>query len=304
MRDLQAIADRVEIEALRGEFTDAALMRDYDRFASLFTQDGAWRIPYANVDLVGREAIRAGIERAQDLVWDYFVQTTHPGTIELERDAAVGRAYIQEFGQMRDGSSRLHCRAWFPHNDTESKERTEMNASLTHTPQDSRQLAGTRWRLDPSASSAEFRVPNLWGLASVEGRFQRLDGRLEVDGDQHWQMELTLDADSLDTGNRRRDRHLRSAAFFDVEHHTRVRFRSSKVSDHGDGRLRVEGELEAAGERDRLQVDVTVRHADGGLELEAAATVDQRQLGMTWSPLGVVGTPTALSVRERLRRER
>jgi hypothetical protein len=43
MSDLQAIADRVEIEALRGEFTDAAMMRDYDRAASLFTPDGALR---------------------------------------------------------------------------------------------------------------------------------------------------------------------------------------------------------------------------------------------------------------------
>lgn len=38
MSDLQAIADRVEIEALRGELTDAGMMRDFDRFASLFTQ--------------------------------------------------------------------------------------------------------------------------------------------------------------------------------------------------------------------------------------------------------------------------
>jgi hypothetical protein len=35
--DFQAIADRVEIEALRGEFTDAVMMRDYGRVASLFT---------------------------------------------------------------------------------------------------------------------------------------------------------------------------------------------------------------------------------------------------------------------------
>ena len=107
MSDLQAIADRFEIEALRGEFTDALMMRDYDRFASLFTQDGAWRIPYINVELVGREAIRAGIERMQGL-WDYFVQTVHPGTIQLEGDTAVGRAYISEFGRMRDGRSELN----------------------------------------------------------------------------------------------------------------------------------------------------------------------------------------------------
>ncbi len=107
MSDLQAVADRVEIEALRGEFTDAVMMRDYDRFASLFTEDGAWRIPYVDVELIGRGDIRAGIERMQGL-WEYFVQTTHPGTIELDGATAVGRAYILEFGHLRDGRSELN----------------------------------------------------------------------------------------------------------------------------------------------------------------------------------------------------
>ena len=48
---------------MRGEFTDALMMRNYNRFASLFTQDGAWRIPYINAEFVSREEIRAGIER-------------------------------------------------------------------------------------------------------------------------------------------------------------------------------------------------------------------------------------------------
>src|SRR5262249_47050069 len=104
MSDLQTIADRVEIEALRGEFTDAILMRDWDRFASLFTEDGAWRMPHIPEELVGRDQIRAGIERLQGL-WDYFVQTAHPGTITIDDDTAVGRAYVSEFGHMRDGIS-------------------------------------------------------------------------------------------------------------------------------------------------------------------------------------------------------
>jgi ketosteroid isomerase-like protein len=107
MSDLQAIADRFEIEALRGEFTDAVMMRDYDRLASLFTEDGVVRIPDINAEAVSREEIRAGVERLQGL-WDYFVQTTHPGTIQLEGDTAVGRAYISEFGHLRDGSSQLN----------------------------------------------------------------------------------------------------------------------------------------------------------------------------------------------------
>jgi hypothetical protein len=50
MSDLQAIADRFEIEALRGEFTDAVMMRDYGRVASLFTPDAAWRMPNIPVE--------------------------------------------------------------------------------------------------------------------------------------------------------------------------------------------------------------------------------------------------------------
>ena len=107
MSDLQTIADRFEIEALRGEFTDAVMMGDYDRLASLFTEDGIVRIPHINEEAVSREEIRAGVERLQGL-WDYFVQTTHPGTIQLEGDTAVGRAYISELGHLRDGRSQVN----------------------------------------------------------------------------------------------------------------------------------------------------------------------------------------------------
>jgi ketosteroid isomerase-like protein len=107
MSDLQATADRVEIEALHGEFTDAVMMHDYDRLAQLFAEDGAVRMPHIDAEGVGRDAIRAAAERLQGL-WDYFVQTTHPGTIRLEGDAASGRAYISEFGRLHDGSSHMN----------------------------------------------------------------------------------------------------------------------------------------------------------------------------------------------------
>ena len=107
MRDLEIIADRIEIEALRGEFTDAAMMRDYDRLASLFTPDGALRIPGAHVELASREEIRAWGERVPAVV-DYLVQNTHPGMIRLDGDTASGRAYIQELIRLRDGSAHAN----------------------------------------------------------------------------------------------------------------------------------------------------------------------------------------------------
>ena len=107
MSDFQTIADRVEIEALRGEFTDATMMRDHDRLASLFTPDGALRMPSIPAELVGREEIRTGGERLQGQ-WDFFVQTTHHGTIQLDGDTATGRAYIQELARAHDGRHGLN----------------------------------------------------------------------------------------------------------------------------------------------------------------------------------------------------
>ncbi|MFF2330573.1 MULTISPECIES: nuclear transport factor 2 family protein [unclassified Streptomyces] len=107
MKDFQAIADRVEIEALRGEFTDAAMMRDYDRLALLFLPDGALRMPNIPAELDGREAIRAWGRRVPEFV-DFLVQNTHPGVIRLDGDTASGRAYMSEIGRARDGRGGLN----------------------------------------------------------------------------------------------------------------------------------------------------------------------------------------------------
>jgi ketosteroid isomerase-like protein len=107
MSDFQVIADRVEVEALRAEFTDAAMMRDRARLASLFTHDGVLRMPNIPAELVGQEQIRVGGERLQ-AQWEFFVQTTHPGTIQLDGDTATGRAYIQELARTRDGRQGLN----------------------------------------------------------------------------------------------------------------------------------------------------------------------------------------------------
>lgn len=104
MDQLQAIVDRVELAALAAEFTDAGAVRDYDRFARLFTEDGVWRMPHNGIVFTGRSEIRAGVERLQGL-WEYFVQTVHSGSIRLDGDFAAGRVHTAEFGRMRDGRS-------------------------------------------------------------------------------------------------------------------------------------------------------------------------------------------------------
>jgi polyisoprenoid-binding protein YceI len=161
-------------------------------------------------------------------------------------------------------------------------------------------LATGRWRLDRSRSSVEFHVGNFWGLTTVKGRFDRYEGTL--DASSLPVVSLVIEGDSLNTENARRDRHLRSDDFFDVANHPRVRFEADAAELDG-GTLNVRGLLYAAGKHVPVETDATVRPVGDELEIEATALVDQRQLGMTWSPLGVVRAPSRLIVRGRLVRE-
>lgn len=99
--------DHLEIHALRGAFADAANRRDFDHFATLFTDDGGWQIPDMRAAFSGRAAIRDGVERMLDL-WEVFVQTTHDGVVEGEGTRATGRAYVNELGRFRTGGSQVN----------------------------------------------------------------------------------------------------------------------------------------------------------------------------------------------------
>ena len=173
-----------------------------------------------------------------------------------------------------------------------------MSSSSTTSPQ-AEPITG-RWRLDPARSSAEFRVRHFYGLVTVEGHFDRFDGTLDLDGEPS--VELTIDADSLETNNRQRDKHLRSADFFDVAHHPQVRFVSDTATLEGET-LSVRGRLYAGGADIPLAFETNIHRTDGELEAEAVAEVDHRELGMTWSPLGILRAPSTLIVCARLVRD-
>jgi len=158
-------------------------------------------------------------------------------------------------------------------------------------------VATGTWRLDPSRSSVEFHVPNFYGLMDVKGRFERYHGTLDVSGPPA--VALIVEADSLDTRNTRRDKHLRSEDFFDVANHPWVRFEAEAVELDGET-TKVRGSLYAAGTYVPVEADVTVTAVGDELEIEAVALVDQRKLGMTFSPLGTVRAPSKLIVGGRL----
>ena len=125
---------------------------------------------------------------------------------------------------------------------------------MTTIESDKHAATPTRWSVDSSGTSIDFAVKTFWGLATVRGHFDRFGGSYEA-GPDGTRIELTIEADSLDTGNRTRDKHLRSADFFGVAEHPQVRFTSTHVHDAGNGTLHVEGDLEAAGKVVPLELD-------------------------------------------------
>ena len=153
------------------------------------------------------------------------------------------------------------------------------------------------WRLDPARSSVAFHVRHFYGLMTVKGEFADYEGTLDLSATPA--VELTIQAASLNTKQAKRDEHLRSEDFFDVNHHPQVRFISDSASLDGDT-LRVRGQLHAAGRQIPLELDATVREMGGELEIEAVTDADHRELGMTWSPLGILRAPSKLIVRGHL----
>src|SRR5215208_6545435 len=100
------------------------------------------------------------------------------------------------------------------------------------------------WHFDPAYTTVEFVIRNLW--FDVKGRFRDLEGVIVLDEDDISRSSVTakIKAGSIDTGNKRRDGHLRLRDFFDVEKFPEIEFRSTKIQRGKDrDSLDLEGEL-------------------------------------------------------------
>jgi polyisoprenoid-binding protein YceI len=172
---------------------------------------------------------------------------------------------------------------------------------MTATEIQHRTTGQTRWAVDSDETSVEFSVKSFWGLLTVHGQFDRFDGSYVV-GPGGTTIELAIDADSLDTGNATRDKHLRSADFFHVAAHPQVRFTSTRVQHVTGEVLHVVGRLEAAGNVVELEFPAFVQLIGDALEVEATATIDLRRLGMSTGRLGMIRPPATLHVKARLSR--
>src|SRR5690349_8198100 len=144
------------------------------------------------------------------------------------------------------------------------------------------------WTVDPAHSSVEFRVKHMM-ISTVRGRFGEFAGTIEAAPDYHRsKVRGAIKAASIDTNEPRRDDHLRSPDFFDVEHHPDISFESTAIEHLEKGDYRVEGDLTMHGETHPVRFAVTVHGVTPGPEgqdrvgLEARGTLSRGEFGLRW----------------------
>jgi len=154
------------------------------------------------------------------------------------------------------------------------------------------------WYIDPSHSQVNFSVKHMM-VSTVRGRLGRLAGRLELDPDRPETADfvITADVNDINTGDAKRDGHLRSADFFDVEQHPVITFKSNAVFPNGEGRYTASGDLTIRHITRPVSFDIELNgirpSAQGSQHLGASATItiDRTDFDLTWNmpiPNGVV----------------
>ncbi len=115
-----------------------------------------------------------------------------------------------------------------------------------------------KWSIDKAHSEIGFKVRHLM-ISKVSGHFNEYDVNIVTTGEDFKTAEVDfwLDPASIDTGSADRDKHIRSADFFDIEHHKQIGFKGNTIVDvDHDGSYQLHGDLTINGISKRIILDV------------------------------------------------
>jgi polyisoprenoid-binding protein YceI len=169
----------------------------------------------------------------------------------------------------------------------------------------------TTWNIDSAHTQSNFTVRHLV-ISNVRGEFRNTTGVVKLDDadPSRSSVEAVIDATTIHTREDKRDAHLKSADFFDVEKYPKITFKSSKVEKAGDG-YKVTGDLTMHGVTRPVVLDVSaltpeVKDPMGGTRrgVSARATVNRRDFGLNWSKMveagPVVGDEVKIEIEAEL----
>jgi polyisoprenoid-binding protein YceI len=154
-------------------------------------------------------------------------------------------------------------------------------------------LAG-EWVLDPRKSSIRL-TTRVLGLIPVNGVFRQVSGNGAIHQDGGASGTITVAAGSIDTGNTRRDTHLRSADFFDSGNHPDITFTADGIRLSGQGAA-VTGALTVRGRSRPLSFDAAASIRDGEIWLDGQVHINRSSFGLTWNRLGLVSMNSTVTI--------
>ncbi len=158
-------------------------------------------------------------------------------------------------------------------------------------------LGPNQWRIDGNHSAANFSVRHMM-VSTVRGQLGRITGTLEYDGKDvsSIKADVSIDVNGINTQNEGRDKHLRSADFFDVANHPAITFKSKRVEAAGNGKFKLIGDLTLRGTTKEVALDVegpmpVVKSQRGGLVTGATATtkINRLEYGLKWNNMVEAG---------------
>ncbi|AKK26763.1 YceI family protein [Mycobacterium sp. EPa45] len=151
------------------------------------------------------------------------------------------------------------------------------------------------WQLVPARSSVRFKNKTFWGLATVTGKFGDVSGAGQIGANAAVSGRLDIRASSLKTGIGKRDEHLRSADFFDVENHPDIHVEVSALEPTGSDTASLTGTITVRGVRQPLPLSATVTPlGDGTVQVSAQAVVDRTTFGVSGNMIGMMPVTTTL----------
>ena len=146
------------------------------------------------------------------------------------------------------------------------------------------------WELDPAHSSVQFAVSHLM-VSTVRGTFDKFTGTVNLDEADPTKssVEATIDAASIDTREPKRDSHLKSPDFFDVEKFPTIAFKSKSIAKSGD-KFNVVGDVTIHGVTKEITLEATgspkpMQDPMGHTKLggEVHGKLNRKDFGMTWN---------------------
>jgi polyisoprenoid-binding protein YceI len=156
-------------------------------------------------------------------------------------------------------------------------------------------LTGT-WTLDASRSTVGLQSKSMWGLAPVKGVFRQVSGQGTVSPAGDVSGSITVSAASIDTKNKRRDKHLRSADFFDSDTYPDITFTVNRARPSGQG-VTVSGSLTVRDRTKPVTFDAQASVSSAGeVSLDAEVQVNRSDFGLTWNQMGMASMHNTITV--------